>query len=101
MHLGSGHNIRAKVNQQVIIDERSGAFSQTCPAKLSGLFAVIAFAEGFGEGVRRRSSKEGDEHLRNVSVLAHWSREPRGFAVYWEELDNGIEVNHLLSPQPV
>ena len=32
---------------------------------------------------------------------AHWSLEPRGFAVYWEELDNGIEVSHLLSPQPV
>jgi len=23
---------------------------------------------------------------------AHWSLEPRGFAVYWEELDNGIEI---------
>lgn len=32
---------------------------------------------------------------------AHWSLEPRGFAVYWEELDNGVEVSHLLSPQPV
>lgn len=27
---------------------------------------------------------------------ARWSLEPRGFAVYWEELDDGIEVRHLL-----
>ncbi len=26
---------------------------------------------------------------------AHWSIEPHGFAVYWEELDDGIEVEHL------
>jgi hypothetical protein len=32
---------------------------------------------------------------------ARWSLEPRGFAVYWEDLDNGIEVAHLLSPQPI
>ena len=30
-----------------------------------------------------------------------WSLEPRGFAVYWEELDNGIEIAPLLTPQPV
>jgi hypothetical protein len=27
--------------------------------------------------------------------------EPRGFAVYWEELDNGIEVAPLLTSQPM
>ncbi len=26
-----------------------------------------------------------------------WSLEPNGFAVYWEDLDDGIEVEHLLS----
>ncbi|MBI3914271.1 MAG: DUF2442 domain-containing protein [Chloroflexi bacterium] len=26
---------------------------------------------------------------------AHWSIEPHGFAVYWEELDDGIELEHL------
>ena len=25
-----------------------------------------------------------------------WHIEPRGFAVYWDELDDGIEVDHLL-----
>jgi hypothetical protein len=28
-----------------------------------------------------------------------WSLEPGGFAVYWEELDDGFEVGHLLSTQ--
>jgi hypothetical protein len=30
---------------------------------------------------------------------AHWSLEPGGFAVYWEELDDGIEIEHLLELQ--
>ncbi len=25
-----------------------------------------------------------------------WHIEPHGFAVYWDELDDGIEVDHLL-----
>jgi hypothetical protein len=28
-----------------------------------------------------------------------WSLEAGGFAVYWEELDDGFEVEHLLSTQ--
>ena len=28
---------------------------------------------------------------------ARWTLEPRGFAVYWPDLDDGIEVRHLLS----
>ncbi len=30
-----------------------------------------------------------------------WSIEPGGFAIYWEELDDGIEVCHLLGMQPL
>jgi len=30
-----------------------------------------------------------------------WSIEPGGFAIYWEELDDGIEITHLLSMQPL
>lgn len=30
-----------------------------------------------------------------------WSLEPNGFAVYWEDLDDGFEVRHLLSLQPL
>ena len=32
---------------------------------------------------------------------AKWSIEPGGFAIYWEDLDDGIEIGHLLSIQPL
>jgi hypothetical protein len=32
---------------------------------------------------------------------AKWTIEPGGFAVYWEELDDGLEIEHLLSLQPL
>lgn len=30
---------------------------------------------------------------------ASWTIEPGGYAVYWDELDDGIEVEHLLGLQ--
>jgi hypothetical protein len=30
-----------------------------------------------------------------------WSIEPGGFAIYWKELDDGIEVRHLMEMQPL
>ena len=32
---------------------------------------------------------------------ANWSLEPGGFAIYWDDLDDGIEVCHLLTMQPL
>lgn len=32
---------------------------------------------------------------------ARWTLEPGGFAVYWEDLDDGIEVAHLLASAPL
>ncbi|MGD9100132.1 MAG: DUF2442 domain-containing protein [Anaerolineae bacterium] len=32
---------------------------------------------------------------------ADWSIEPQGFAIYWDELDDGIEICHLLGMQPM
>ncbi len=32
---------------------------------------------------------------------AKWTIEPGGFAIYWEDLDDGIEIEHLLSLQPL
>lgn len=32
---------------------------------------------------------------------AKWTIEPHGMAIYWEDLDDGIEVCHLLAPEPV
>lgn len=32
---------------------------------------------------------------------SNWSIEPGGFAVYWNDLDDGIEICHLLTMQPL
>ncbi len=32
---------------------------------------------------------------------ANWSLESGGFAIYWDDLDDGIEVCHILSMQPL
>ena len=32
---------------------------------------------------------------------AKWSLEPGGFAICWPDLDDGIEVCHLLDTQPI
>jgi len=32
---------------------------------------------------------------------ANWSLEPGGYAIYWPDLDDGIEVCHLLDMQPL
>lgn len=36
-----------------------------------------------------------------VEQRDNWSIEPGGFAVYWEDLDDGIETKHLLNRQPL
>ncbi len=32
---------------------------------------------------------------------ANWTIEPGGFAVYWPDLDDGVEVSHILALQPI
>jgi hypothetical protein len=32
---------------------------------------------------------------------SNWSLEPGGFAIYWPDLDDGIEVCHLLNSQAI
>jgi hypothetical protein len=32
---------------------------------------------------------------------ANWSLEPGGFAIYWNDLDDGVEICHLLGMEPV
>jgi hypothetical protein len=32
---------------------------------------------------------------------ANWEVEPGGFAIYWPDLDDGIEVCHLLDSMPL
>lgn len=35
----------------------------------------------------------------NPEQRAGWAIEPGGYAIYWDELDDGIEVEHLLGLQ--
>ena len=35
------------------------------------------------------------------SQRSKWSIEPGGYAIYWDDLDDGIEVCHLLDLQPI
>lgn len=35
------------------------------------------------------------------SQRGHWHLEPGGFALFWDDLDDGVEVRHLLSLAPV
>jgi hypothetical protein len=37
----------------------------------------------------------------SVKQRANWSIEPGGFAIYWSDLDDGIEVCHLLGMNPI
>jgi len=32
---------------------------------------------------------------------ANWSLEPGGFAIYWPDLDDGVEICHLLDTQAI
>ena len=32
---------------------------------------------------------------------SNWSVEPGGYAIYWDDLDDGVEVCHLLDAQPI
>ncbi len=32
---------------------------------------------------------------------AGWSLEPGGYAIFWDELDDGVEVEHLLELHPL
>jgi hypothetical protein len=41
--------------------------------------------------------------LREASptALANWQIEPRGFAVFWPDLGDGLEIQHLLDTHPL
>jgi len=32
---------------------------------------------------------------------ANWSFEPGGYAIYWNDLDDGVEVCHILATEPL
>ena len=36
-----------------------------------------------------------------VEERTNWVVEPGGFAIYWPDLDDGVEIRHLLSLSPI
>jgi len=70
--------------------------------RFSGDVLFVSLSDGREIGVPLREIRwlnwladASPEERRN------WSIEPGGFAIYWEELDDGIEVCHLLAQQPL
>ena len=83
----------------------------TSPASLTGVVQAIGVRfEGDRLYVSLSDGREVSVPLSKVEWLArlaqaspeqreHWSVEPDGFAVYWEDLDDGFEIIHLLAMQ--
>ncbi len=63
MHLGCAHDVGAKVDQKVIVDQGSGSLAQAGTSERSCLSAVVAAAEGLGIGVGGGGSQECDDHV--------------------------------------
>lgn len=71
-------------------------------ARFDGDMLYVALSDGREIGIPLRQV----EWLRWLADAtpqqrSRWSIEPGGFALYWEELDDGIEVGHLLGPEPL
>jgi hypothetical protein len=62
MHERGGHNIGAEVNQEIIVEQRSGSLPQTRTAERSRSLAVDAPAKGLRIGIRSGSAQESDDH---------------------------------------
>ena len=91
------------------------------PVQMSKLVPATAapahFATGFDQasGIPRVRLNDGREIALSLAEVpwlkwlatatpkqrANWSLEPGGFAIYWPDLDDGIEVVHLLNLQPI
>jgi hypothetical protein len=63
MHVGSGHDVGAEVDQEVIVDQRGGSLPQTWAAERSCPLAVVAPAKGLRISIRGGGSQERDDHL--------------------------------------
>jgi hypothetical protein len=85
----------------------------TLPTSLTGIVQATGVRfEGERISVSLSDGREVSVPLNKVEWLqwlaqaspeqrAHWTLEPEGFAVYWEDLDDGFEIAHLLALQPI
>jgi Protein of unknown function (DUF2442) len=37
----------------------------------------------------------------NADQRSHWNLEPGGYAIFWDDLDDGVEIRHLLGIEPL
>ena len=92
-------SILEKINEKVIDeDEEVGA----CDVRFEHEMLLIDLNDGRQVGLPFQKIKwlawlaQATPEQR-----AKWSIEPHGYAIWWEELDDGIEVAHALSLKPL
>jgi len=70
-------------------------------ARVTDAMLYVSLSDGREIGVPLSLPSLGWLAEARPEQQAAWSLEPRGFAVYWEDLDNGVEVRHLLAMHPL
>ena len=70
--------------------------------RFAGDMLYVSLSDGREIGVPLNQVRWLDWLARATSEQrSRWSIEPRGFAIHWEDLDDGIEVTHLLALGPL
>ena len=64
------------------------------------LYVTLSDGREVGLSLRRTKWRQWLAHA-TPRQRQQWAIEPSGDAIYWNELDDGIEVCHLLSAQPL
>ena len=92
-------NILAKINAKVIEEkEEVGA----CGVRFEDAMLFIDLSDGRQIGLPFQKIKWLNWLAQATpEQRAKWAIEPRGYAIWWEELDDGIEVVHALSLTPL
>src|SRR5438477_3693736 len=76
MHRGGGHEIRAQVDQQIVVDQCRASLPHARTAERTGPLTVLAPAEGIRIALRGGGSQEGETHFghpsTNVGTIVSW-----------------------------
>src|SRR6059058_263636 len=68
MHRGGGHEIRAQVEQQIVVDQCRAPLPHARTAERTGPLTVLAPAEGIRIALRGGGSQEGEAHFGHPST---------------------------------
>jgi hypothetical protein len=75
---------------------------RACDVRFVGNMLYVSLSDGREIGVPIDRVEWLDWLARATpEQQARWSIEPGGFAIYWEDLDDGFEISHVLEMQPV